>query len=129
MTMELRDAQGNLVQPIVINGTAYLPVTYLGETLGLDTVWNAESQTITLTSRTGAAQNSASYIGEAKAKEIALSHAGLNTAQVTFLRAVLDYDDGRAEYDVEFWSGSKEYDYEIDAATGAVLSYDGDREG
>lgn len=34
MTMELRDAQGNLVQPIVINGTAYLPVTYLGETLG-----------------------------------------------------------------------------------------------
>ena len=129
MTMELRDAQGNLVQPIVINGTAYLPVTYLGETLGLDTVWNAESQTITLTSRTGAAQNSASYIGEAKAKEIALSHAGLNTAQVTFLRAVLDYDDGRAEYDVEFWSGSKEYDYEIDAATGTILSYDADIEG
>ena len=128
MTMELRDAQGNLVQPIVINGTAYLPVTYLGETLGLDTVWNAESQTITLTSRTGAAQNSASYIGEAKAKEIALSHAGLNTAQVTFLRAVLDYDDGRAEYDVEFWSGSKEYDYEIDAATGDILSYDNDVE-
>ena len=34
-----------------------------------------------------------------------------------FLHAKLDYDDGRRTYEVEFYSGSKEYDYEIDAAT------------
>ena len=40
--------------------------------------------------------------------------------------AKLDWDDGRLQYDVEFYSGSTEYDYEIDANTGAILSYDHD---
>ena len=31
-------------------------------------------------------------------------------------------------YDVEFYSGSKEYDYEIDAASGDILSWDYDAE-
>lgn len=34
----------------------------------------------------------------------------------------------RRVYDVEFYSGSTEYDYEIDAATGDILSYDNDVE-
>ena len=39
-----------------------------------------------------------------------------------------DRDDGRTVYDVEFLSGGMEYDYEIDAATGAVRSFDTERE-
>ena len=69
------------------------------------------------------------YIGEAEAKRAALAHAGLNTSQISLIRAILDFDDGRWVYDVEFFTpGGKEYDYEIDAYTGAVISYDYDAE-
>ncbi|MCL1880485.1 MAG: PepSY domain-containing protein [Actinomycetia bacterium] len=67
-------------------------------------------------------------IGEAKAKAIALQHAGLAASKVTFVRCHLDYDDGRQEYEVEFYSGNVEYDYEIDALTGAIRSHDRDAE-
>lgn len=70
-----------------------------------------------------------SYIGEAKAKEIALNHAGLTEADVNFYRTKLDYDNGRVEYDVEFWKDYTEYDYDIDATTGEILSFDYDIEG
>ena len=63
-------------------------------------------------------------IGAGKAKTIALNHAGVSASNAVFLHAKLDYDDGRRTYEVEFYSGSKEYDYEIDAATGELLSYD-----
>ena len=65
-----------------------------------------------------------------QAKEIALNHAGLTADQVTFVRSNLDQDDGRTCYDVEFYTADyTEYDYEIDANTGDLLSYDSDAEG
>jgi uncharacterized membrane protein YkoI len=70
----------------------------------------------------------ATDIGEARAKEIALNHAGLTEAEVVFVRVHLDYDDGRREYEVEFYSGAVEYDYDIDASTGEIRSYDRDAE-
>lgn len=39
-----------------------------------------------------------------------------------------EYDDGRLHYDVEFYSGNKEYDYEIAAKDGSILSVDMDIE-
>lgn len=68
------------------------------------------------------------YIGEEAAKAVALENAGLNEADTQWLHMHLDYDDGRAVYDVEFYAGSEEYDYEIDAVTGEVLSMDRDAE-
>ena len=69
-------------------------------------------------------------VTEEQARETALSHAGLTADQVTFVRSELDRDDGRLMYDVEFYTSDyKEYDYEIDAATGEILSYDYDAEG
>lgn len=69
------------------------------------------------------------YIGEAEAKRVALAHAGLTENQVSLIRVKLDFDDGRWMYDVEFFSSNREeYDYEIDAYTGAVISYDFDAE-
>ena len=67
-------------------------------------------------------------IGATKAKEIALNHAGVASSNAVFLNAKLDYDDGRRVYDVEFYSGNKEYDYEIDAASGTIISFDYDVE-
>ena len=70
----------------------------------------------------------ADYIGEEKAKKIALEHAGLKASDVTFIKAHLDRDDGRAVYDFEFYSGNVEYDYEIDAVSGDIREYDRDIE-
>lgn len=63
-------------------------------------------------------------IDPSKAKSIALAHAGLTEAQVKGLRAEYDRDDGRPEYDVEFRVGNMEYEYEIHAETGKILSWD-----
>lgn len=61
-----------------------------------------------------------------KAKGIALSHAGVKAADARFEKAELDYDDGVKKYEIEFRSGKIEYDYEINAITGAVLSAEKD---
>jgi hypothetical protein len=39
-----------------------------------------------------------------RAKEIALVHAGLAEANVTFFTVKPDTDDGRPEYEIEFYS-------------------------
>ena len=61
-------------------------------------------------------------ITEAEAQAIALEHAGLTEADVSRVYVRADWDDGRQEYDVEFRVGHLEYEYEIDAATGQILS-------
>ena len=63
-----------------------------------------------------------------KAKEIALSHAGLSSDQVTFVQANKDFDDGIQKYDIEFYCNGKEYDYEINASNGQIIKYDYDAE-
>lgn len=80
--------------------------------------------------QTTGGQAAATAVTEEQARETAMSHAGLTADQVTFVRSELDRDDGRLMYDVEFYTSDyKEYDYEIDAATGEILSYDYDAEG
>ena len=61
-----------------------------------------------------------------QAQTIALEHAGVTADEVTGLHAVMDIDNGRQEYDVEFRVGHLEYEYEIDAVTGQILSFDKD---
>ncbi|MBP3692579.1 MAG: PepSY domain-containing protein [Clostridia bacterium] len=56
-----------------------------------------------------------------KAKEIALQHAGVSSADAKFLKAEYDFDDGVACYDVEFKAGGYEYDYEINAQNGNII--------
>ena len=63
-------------------------------------------------------------IGETAAKAVALAHAGFREEEVTGLRVRQDYDDGRLEYDVDFWKGSDEYDYTVDGAAGTVIAYE-----
>ena len=72
-------------------------------------------------------QGTSSVVGETAAREAALAHAGLTENQVTFIQSKLEWDDGRQIYDVEFYTTDyKEYDYEIDAASGEVISFDYD---
>lgn len=63
-------------------------------------------------------------IGIAKAKEIALNDAKLKEKDVQFTKEGQDTEDGRKVYDIEFYHGEKEYDYEIDAVSGNIISHD-----
>ncbi len=68
------------------------------------------------------------YIGTEAAKLAALNHAGLKSEEVNFVHAHLESDDGIWQYDIEFHKDTTEYDYDIDALTGEVLSFDHDAE-
>lgn len=61
-----------------------------------------------------------------KAKEISLKHANLKDNQVVFDKTEMDYDNGVQVYDIEFHYNNIEYNYEIDANTGNILSYSQD---
>lgn len=72
----------------------------------------------------GAVAPQPEYIGLARAKEIALDDAGVNAEDVTYKKAKLDKDDGKAVYDIEFVTKTKDYEYEIDAITGDIVNKD-----
>ena len=120
----VRDTTGAQVSPLIYNGTTYLPLSSLGQLLDVNVSWDAATNTVNISD----AATASAYIGEAKAKEIALNHAGLTAGQVTFLQLKLDWENGRQVYEVEFYSSNKEYDYEIDASTGSIVGYDYDIE-
>ena len=63
-------------------------------------------------------------IGYAKAKSVALNHAGVSEGKAYDMDIELDDEDGRLIYEVEFKSGNMEYGYEINAATGAILKHE-----
>ena len=73
-----------------------------------------------------AAAPAAAAITAEQAQQIALEHAGFTADQVKFLRTDYEIDDGVPQYEVEFHQDRWEYDYEINAETGAILSYDKD---
>ena len=61
------------------------------------------------------------YLSKAEAIGIALKDAGLTEEQVVHRRAELDQEFGQPVYEVEFYSGDQEYDYDIHAETGQIL--------
>lgn len=72
----------------------------------------------------GSAQGNAAAITADEAKAAALAHAGVQESQTSKMKVKLDHEDDRSVYEVEFRVGNTEYDYEIDAATGAVLKHE-----
>lgn len=75
---------------------------------------------------TAAPVNPTAALTPEEAEAIALEHAGFTADQVKFLRTVYDWDDGVPEYEVSFHVDRWEYEYDIDAETGAIRSYDRD---
>ncbi len=102
----------------------YLVDAYTGKVLSgqknLLTAASTPSETMKPTAPSEAAQN----IGHAKAKSIALNHAGVSENQAYDMDIELDDEDGKLVYEIEFKSGNMEYDYEINAASGAILKHE-----
>ena len=111
------------------NGTEYEYKidAYTGEILGTkeeadDDTHRAETKEQNPPIEAKLITESGSEISLDEAKEIALSYAGVKSEEAVFTKAKLDYDDGRAEYELEFIVGNTEYEYDIDASTGEVIS-------
>ena len=148
-----RDAAGKQVPVFLYNGTTYVPVRAISEAMGMDVSFNSATRTVQLTTadRTGAilssdrelenfqiwnngtsrpsgnGSNSSSgdYITAERAQQIALAETPSGS---TVVKCQFDWDDGRAQYEVEIRNGWTEYEFEIDAVTGTIFSRDIDND-
>ena len=65
-------------------------------------------------------------ITQAQAENIALEYVGFTVDQVTRMRTEYEVDNGIPQYDVEFHKDDWEYEFEISAKDGQILSFDKD---
>lgn len=63
-------------------------------------------------------------ITKAEAKIVALRDAGLSEAEASALRVRFEYDDGRFQYEVDFYNNGTEYEYLIQAKNGEIIARD-----
>ena len=138
------NANGTKIDPAIYNGSIYLPLRAIGEIMGKRVSWDGATQTVRLDSTTSGGDvtdfdtNNSSQSAPTggvtleQAKQTALQHAGKTASQVQFVKTQQDWEHGRQVYEIEFivsgGTGYTEYDYEIDAATGKIVSYDYDAE-
>ena len=127
--LTMKDDDGDSLYPLTYDGNTYLPAEQLASAVGYNATSDDDSVSLTKKAAATSTSTSSTDIGAEKAKEIALQHAGVSASNATFIKAERDYDDGKLTYDVDFYAGNKEYDYEILAADGTILSYDADIEG
>ena len=105
----------------VISGQKDLPSTVSARN---DTVKPSQPVSPPAQSSQPAQPSGSTDIGHAKAKSIALNHGGVSENEAYDMDIELDDEDGILVYEVEFKSGNMEYDYEINAATGAILKHE-----
>lgn len=144
-----KNVNGDVVQPLLYEGTTYLPVRAIGEMMGKTVYWYEDSKTVELKDKKttvtdadvivpsggqtanqgqGAGNNQQQGISLDKAKEIALNKAGLSAGEVRFTEAKKDFDNGRWVYDIEFVKNHIEYSAEILVADGTLLKWEVDRD-
>ena len=102
----------------------YLVDAYTGKVLSGQKDLLAAASTPNATAKPSAPSEAAQDIGHAKAKSIALNHAGVSESKAYDMDIELDDEDGMLVYEVEFKSGGMEYSYEINAASGAILKHE-----
>ena len=68
----------------------------------------------------------AGELTQEQARQIALDYLGITPEDAQRLRIQYEIDDGIPQYDVEFYQGDWEYEFEIHAETGKILSFDKD---
>ena len=57
----------------------------------------------------------------------ALTHAKLSRDQLDFVKNIeMDFEHGRKVYEIRFYQGGFEYEYDIDAETGNILKFERD---
>lgn len=117
-TYGITPGKAQLIQQIVSSNTAYqfedLAALSINELNLL-----ADNSSLEQVQSTGTASDKA-YIGKEAALAKAFAHAGLEKNAVTALEIDLDYENGIMVYEIEFDAGRYEYEYDINAVTGAI---------
>ena len=127
--LTMKDDDGTALYPLTYDGNTYLPADQLANAVGYNLSSDDNSVSLTRKNTVSTFPAASGDIGSEKAKSIALNHAGVTSSTAKFVKVERDRDDGRLLYEVEFYAGNKEYDYEILASDGTILSYDADIEG
>ena len=91
-----------------------------------DSVERAVRKAVTPESTAVPAESVFKPVTKEQAEQIALDHLGLSKNQVTRLHTEYEIDNGTGHYDVQFRSGDWDYEFEIHAETGKILSCDRD---
>lgn len=71
---------------------------------------------------TGCGGSGGKDIGQDAAKEAAFADAGVEESQVSRFRSSKDRDDGQQVYEIQFTVDGREYEYEILASDGSILT-------
>jgi len=117
----ISEAKAALIQDIISGKSWYSFEDLAGLTINeLNLIAESPAVELSHVIAEGSASDKA-YIGAEKAEDAALAAAGLTRSQVSGLKSEIDWDKGIMVYEVEFVSGGTEYEYDIDAATGAVV--------
>lgn len=86
---------------------------------------NALTGKIISVEKPNASSNEAT-VTKAEAKDIALKHAGVKSADIKGYQIELEKDDGIWKYEISFHSGNIEYEYVINAQTGKIIESEKD---
>lgn len=149
----LKNANGEVVYPMLYEGTTYLPVRAIAELNNKEVIWYEDTKTIDIVDKKSSTVTDADKIvtgnqgtqtpaptqpskpsdipsavtGAAvtldKAVEIALTKAGVTEAELYEKNVDYDYDNGKYIIDVEIETKDTSYDAKIDAVTGDVLEW------
>lgn len=149
----LKNVNGEVVYPMLYEGTTYLPVRAISELNNKDVVWYEDTKTVDIVDKKESTVTDADRIvsgdqgtqtpaptqpskpsdipsavtGAAvtldKAVEIALTKAGVTEAELYEKNVDYDYDNGKYIIDVEIETKDTSYDAKIDAVTGDVLEW------
>lgn len=149
----LKNVNGEVVYPMLYEGTTYLPVRAISELNNKEVVWYEDTKTVDIVDKKESTVTDADKIvsgdqgtqtpaptqpskpsdipsavtGAAvtldKAVEIALIKAGVTEAELYEKNVDYDYDNGKYIIDVEIETKDTSYDAKIDAVTGDVLEW------
>lgn len=71
--------------------------------------------------KTALASSDSSYIDAEKAKNVALESVGVSSEKATFTKVELEKYENPVVYEIDFYTASHEYDFEIDAKTSEII--------
>ena len=111
-TGEILKSDSDIHRPQITSQTASQPQTTEQASSTTESTSQKASQ---------ATQASNKYIGLEAAKQISLDNAKVDAKDAVFRKAKIDYENGKAIYEIEFIKGSTEYEYEIDAESGTII--------
>lgn len=121
----MTDVYGNEVKPIVYNGITYVPAIMMETVSGEKVVCDGNGNVVVGKEETPTPKPPVTnYIGEDAAKAKALSHAGLKEQDTDNIKVYSKLYKTPPKYEVKIYKKNTKYSYDIDAVTGAVISYE-----